>query len=120
MLGLGLSINRSVCAGKPPEPDYQQWDAFPDSPVTTADFPYQVVLTKDPWTLLFVATTPMWVADNVIRSATTVRLYDTKANTWADEGASGGWEIIGRVAQEANNDVYDSSSFTTVYFAKTT
>lgn len=127
-LSWGMGRQRRLSGGTVPEPvaDYQAWAIHPDSPVLTADYPYQWITYSGGSYRLRVAKGKWYVTPN-----------ETDRWSPSDVGkyyyrAGGPWTFLGDIAanapcshyahpeRQSNADIYTDNSYTTVYFAKTT
>ena len=123
-----------VGAFTPPTPDYQPWESYPDSPVLTADFPYQVVYTlENSTTRLLVSETQITRQNRsnncYLKAGVGLHLFNKPAAVWVDISGYNedvGWESKYQMYDagpgdliEANQDVFVYGG-TTVFFAKTT
>ncbi|MFA5305982.1 MAG: hypothetical protein WC365_00895 [Candidatus Babeliales bacterium] len=102
-------------------PDYQPWTTYPDSPVLTSLYPYQVIFSAGANIRLVVNSAPWYYnfsGDTQVKSASVGKLYQLNTGVW--EYISDADNYSYTTLLQANADVYDSSSLTTVFFAKTT
>lgn len=112
-----------VGAFTPPTPDYQTWENYPDSPVLTEDYPYQVVFDYAGSKKLWVTTEPFSLySANELR----IKTFGATPNIYYTLNA-GVWLLIGAynvqtftTLEETNNDIYTDATLSAVYFAKTT
>lgn len=103
--------------------DYQPWENYPDSPVLTEDYPYQVVFDYAGGKRLWVTTEPFSLySANELR----IKTFGATPNIYYILNA-GGWLLIGAynvqtftTLEETNNDIYTDTTLSSVYFAKTT
>lgn len=112
---------------------YQKWSGYPDSPVLSSDFPYQVVAihnqTYVDYIGLYVCGAPtfhevmtghyLWTMKGDDRRQA-YHLVDGQWVLWSD---SIGAFYLGDTTEtiyESNHDIYADRSLTTTYFAKTT
>lgn len=108
---------------EPGATSYQQWENYPDSPVLTEDYPYQVVFDYAGGKKLWVTTAPFSLySANELRiktfGVTPNIYYELNAGDWLQIGAYNVQTFT--TLEEANNDIYTDSTLSTVYFAKTT
>jgi hypothetical protein len=102
-------------------PPYQSWTTFPDSPVLTADYEYQVVFSAGANTRLIVSTAKWYYffsGDIQLKSAATGKMYQLNAGVWEYMSDATSYSYTSLL--QANADVYDDVSLATVYFAQTT
>lgn len=103
-------------------PDYQKWSGYPDSPVKTADYPYQLIWVDGGDARLFVSKNKMdWDGDLDIWGETNA--YWISGSIWGTPTVYVSGNSIGMAGtkiNQCNNDVYTNSGFSTVYKAKTT
>lgn len=117
---MGNAIYRAEYSG------YQRWDGYPDSPLLTEDYPYQVIFLRSTGTaFLFMSKTPIFTyeSDGLQSTGTGESWYKAPQYAWLFTGAGDGIKfsesVVGSILQ-ANNDVYTDNTFTTVRFAQTT
>jgi hypothetical protein len=101
---------------------YQEWASYPDSPVLTADYPYQAI-THDPVKPLLLVSTGAYYTDGTwLEGVQITKVYRIVAEAWSywfDQPAIS--DIIqSEYLVQANNDIYTNNTLTSVYFAKTT
>ena len=102
---------------------YQQWNGYPDSPVSTNDFPYQCILSVD---TLLVSETNLFAqpysAGDSLQTWPAWQKYELRSGTWVltasgenEYRLQGTWSI-----EQANRDVLYGKYGPTIYFNKTT
>lgn len=110
---------------------YQEWENAPDSPVLTANYPYQVVVDVLP---SFGSDFVLIVSNMKIRrnpdgtfqtsSTATTKSYYNPSGSWvlmnSETGPLNFGSPPGVFISEANNDVYSDTGYSVVYFSKTT
>lgn len=129
-MGISYGMGKSDNATTLSTPDYQQWAAYPESPVLTADYPYQFVgYEQNLYYKLYASATSFYYTrtasssvyfDNntgviIKRWLYSASIWSAQSNLTGEGAVQNGGGFI-----EANNDIYTDSSRTTVYFAKTT
>lgn len=106
------------------ESPYQQWaDGYYQSPILTADYPYQLLVINGVYTYLRVSTGKFYVDGTSIRCIDAFSQWtSTSKGDWASrvDYAIGSSKGLYSGIIQANNDVYTSVALTTVYFAKST
>lgn len=128
MLFESLGVKASQ-GGAPAAAPYQQWSGYPQSPVLTSAYPYQVIYQYDSDVKLLVATKPMYYNGGNLVCAETV-------NAIAYKIVTGAWQLVytytgivppnsitsthNGTLYECNNDIYTNSTLLVVYKAKTT
>lgn len=118
---LGVAASQGGAAAPAP---YQQWaSGYPQSPVLTANYPYQFLVINGTYTYLRVSTGKFYIDGTVTRCVAEFKQWASiSQGAWGGEATyavGSGKSLYGGIIQ-ANNDVYTSSALTTVYFAKTT
>ena len=118
---------KDVLGFTPPAPN-QVWASHPDSPVLTADYPYQLIAMAGTQTWLLCGTAPIFAQFGTNWTSLEpfncyfYRSYETP--NWTNNGnpySSGIATNLGELTGvEANEDVYTDITLTTVLFAKTT
>lgn len=113
---------------------YQEWSAYPDSPVLTSEYPYQAIgKTYDNTTIRLLCSTGKQhylFTDGFIhrlKGTDTYTSYTLSGDEWVAYGMDNiqlnRYGAIGDALAnllEANNDVYTDGTFATVWKAKTT
>jgi len=102
-------------------PTYQPWTTYPDSPVLTATYPYQVIFSAGAYIRLIVNTAAWYYyfsGDTQLKSASTGKLYQLNGAVW--EYISDATNYSYTTLLQANADVYNDATLTSVLFAKTT
>lgn len=131
MLGIGLSVAKHKAIGKPP---MQKWWDYPDSPVSSQEYPYQaIVKNNSAGTLvyLYLSKSPMFGHagyENVTIESSTGLVYYVlgypynKTAAWGSRQtvSAGSWGGVNNGYLEANSDVFLNSSKMVVQFPKTT
>ena len=105
--------------------EYQKWSGYPDSPVKTSDYPYQVLYGSIEVGLYLVISPNSFYAYPLRSDANATRyMYDTENKTWALNDTINAGNIIlnagGSTLIQRNNPVYTDDTLTVVNFAKTT
>lgn len=116
---MGNAIYRSEYSG------YQRWDGYPDSPLLTIDYPYQAIWLNSTGTaFLFMSKTPIFTyeSDGLQSTGAGQSWYKAPQYEWlfTSAGVLQFSESSVSSILQANNDVYDDNTFTTVRFAQTT
>jgi hypothetical protein len=125
-MGTRYSFGQSAFAQTFAISNYQEWDASPDSPETTADWPYQFIYFYVSEYRLHLAKSPFYFASGgYIRPDYPDGIfYILKSGNWdltdKRQIPSNYWLYNKPAFKEANNDVFESNSYSTVFFAKTT
>ncbi len=113
-------------------PDYQQWASYPDSPVLTSSFPYQAIWYSPTAGVnyrigLIASTHKIYKNSSTIcgggnTTNTKIYLMPVGGSNWGSANPFGFYQYAAgdMEMKEANYDVYEDSTLTTVYFAKTT
>lgn len=120
----------------PPAPDYQPWDGYPDSPVLTADYPYQVIFDVNynyPEYSNFLFVSKDKLSHSLVDSNSRHELrtsndqiggkrYDLIDGVWVFNSNTIAitYRVDYGILHETNSDIYTDATLTTVYFAKTT
>lgn len=141
-------LNGSWIRARTPRPvtmlDYQRWASYPDSPVLTDDYPYQVICNTNivpAEKCLICCSAKMYYyhvagaheayLKAVLHTNHKYYLYVPASNSWSLMGSVdddpdeivGGWSAAVEVTLqfiEANNDIYADDTYTTVHFEQTT
>lgn len=118
--------------------EYQSWDIFTvDSPVLTANYPYQVIIRSyfngGFSVYLYVSTRPIYyvstvktlyfgtVAGSSVTSEGSYYILETDVWTFVDNMNIRNLNTgFANTFYECNADIYTDNTFTTVYFSKTT
>jgi uncharacterized repeat protein (TIGR02059 family) len=103
---------------------YQEWSGYPNSPVLTASYPYQVIdrYSANPIHLA-MSTTPFYNASagKLNTSSDFIKVYYLNAGSWVFQSNTNNYYGEEYTAiYEANNDIYTNSGLGTVYFTQTT
>jgi hypothetical protein len=106
-----------------PVPEYQNWAAYPTTPVLTTDYPYQAVSFVNVSSKYLIVSTGKFYCrvDNDYTSAGVSKLYTYTAGNWSfttNLTANSGFVQKSTIV-ECNADVYTDNTYTTVYKAKT-
>jgi len=116
---------RKTSGGGAPPSLYQEWAGYPDSPVLTADYPYQFI-TSAADTFVMVSTGRYYVGSSYLRaeldSYNPAGMYLLSAGSWhyiADIGATQAIDLVTSL-KENNCPIYTDNTYTTVAYAKTT
>lgn len=113
----------------PPAPDYQKWEYHTDSPVLTADYPYQVVITQSGGAHgLLVAQGFIYVNGTYLRSVGASRYYSAWSNggawslaaSWAPNESTYMRSNLGQFTEVEANENVRSGDKSSTWFAKTT
>lgn len=106
---------------------YQQWDGYPQSPVNSTAYPYQVIIRTPPSfgadAVLIVSSHKIWRdSGNQFYSVSPIADYYLYGGSWVPIGTGPSPFYYGPTAYatQSNNDVYSNASFTIVYLSKTT
>lgn len=107
--------------------DYQQWVAYPQSPVLTEEYPYQSIVYYT-FAMLVVSTKPYYFhdANNTLLASEALhrRIYGYENGAWVlwnDNNISANLEVSGANSfYQSNCDVYLESAMEEIYFHKTT
>ena len=110
---------------------YQQWEGYPDSPVSTEEYPYQVVVEQNAGEIYFVASNkPLYYEDTATWDYLKCAEFCNRAVSTLIDGvwneASLGTQTANinilalKSIKEANSNVFVDNTLTTVYFARTT
>jgi len=107
----------------PPVPDYQPWENYPDSPLLTTDYKYQVIYQRDGNVRLLCANEKIAsqsISEGNMTVSTINKVYQINNGAWDFYYEGSDTYYFNQGLKEANNDIYTDTSFTTVLFAKTT
>lgn len=106
--------------GSAPATPYQAWAGYPDTPVLTADYPYQTVISAFGNPYLFLATTPFFMVEGLggVKNAQPLTRYNIVGGVWQFLDVLD--PVFASTPIEANNDIYTDATLTVVHFAKTT
>lgn len=112
---------------------YQQWSGYPQTPndAATATYPYQCIYNNntDAQKVLIVSDKKLYRNGlnntiNVINANVRFYKYNTSTQSWVfwftTSGSNSLTNLNAVTLLQANADIYTDSSFTTIYFAKTT
>jgi len=126
-LSWGMGRQRRLSGGTVPEPVslYQQWTNYPQSPVLTADYPYQAIgyiPGNGNYYLLCGSQKFYHTVDFSITSSVPFATYRKDGSVWTFSSNSVSFNINNDNSniKECNNDIYTSALLTTVRIAKTT
>jgi len=104
---------------------FQEWSNYPPTPDKTVTYPYQVIskFYSNP-TYLYVSATKWYKSGNTVRPVSYPHYYrDFTAPNWAAGATSSTYAVdivdVNSIL-ECNCDIYEDSSLTTVWKAKTT
>lgn len=105
-------------------PGYQPWENYPDSPVLTSDWAYQSIFFRADVTLIYLLLAkqnPFYFSNNRMYFNGDLLRYKYENGNWTYSAATFGNSYVDcNEIYEANNDIYTSSAYTTVFFPKTT
>ncbi|WP_143806846.1 hypothetical protein [Papillibacter cinnamivorans] len=123
MLTGAIGRNGNGGGGAPASP-YQQWENYPDSPVLTEDYPYQLIEIISGTAYLVMASSNPWYFNGTWLINTGIHYFTYSGGSWGTikSFAQTEWSGPGSgiTLPECNYNIYNESSFTTVYKAKTT
>lgn len=109
------SVTNNVPAG------YQEWSGYPNSPITTASYPYQFINIVSGTTYLVGSSSSPWYRSNssYASSGETKVYYYLSGGAWVYGGTIADTWGSGTLLQ-SNYDIYSSSGLTIVFFPKNT
>lgn len=107
---------------------YQKWVSYPDSPLNSDDFPYQLIAKSysDNMPYLYACANPMYRealswCDRIHSSGgTDVFSYKFIGGLWVASSGGTSHNIVSGNFYEANRDIFADITLTNVYFNKTT
>lgn len=105
---------------------YQSWIGYPNSPKYNHDYPFQCIFNSNGTKILYISTGRLFVdADNLKSELNCIIAYhyESGINKWVanfNEQPQPAFSIYTQTAIQSNYSVFYSSSFDSVYFAKTT
>lgn len=103
---------------------YQPWENYPNSPVLTAVYPYQLIENISGTVYLVMAPSTPWYFDGTWLKNTGIHYSAYSGGNWGEvmSFAQTEWSGPGTgiTLSECNHDIYGEASYTTVYFSKTT
>lgn len=106
---------------------YQQWNGYPQSPILTSSYPYQIIGIRDGTiTRLWVSDKPIWSDGSSIPTeqknfwtdSTNTKRYDLQNGLWVLTYT--GSNVYWGTYLQSNCDVYADSAYTTILFYKST
>ncbi len=122
-LNVYVNGKRKAASGGAPANPYQEWADYLDSPVLTADYPYQCIFLKPTlgWKLLICSTSPLLVnvaANTIGNSNTNISFWTSDGTSWSAYTSTNWYEFL--TFYQCNHDICRTDNPAIVYFAKTT